>query len=111
MEMDQLQKQIVKFRDDRNWRQFHSLKDLIIGLGIEHAELSELFLWKSETEIAQIPKDKIENEIADIFIFLTYLTTHFNINLEKAITEKLAINEKKYPVDKSFGSNKKYNEL
>ena len=108
MEIKDLQQQIIKFRDDRNWEQFHSLKDLMLGLNIEQGELGELFLWKSQAEIETISKKEIANEIADIFIFLTYITTHFDIDLEKAIIEKIAINEKKYPVEKSYGSNKKY---
>lgn len=111
MEIKELQTQIIKFRDERNWQQFHSLKDLLIGLNIECAELSELFLWKSETEIKEIEKSKIENEIADIYIFLNYLSQYFNIDIEKAVVDKMKINGNKYPIDKSFGSNKKYDEL
>jgi NTP pyrophosphatase (non-canonical NTP hydrolase) len=111
MEIKDLQNRIIKFRDDRDWKQFHSLKDLMLGLNIEQGELGELFLWKSETEIRNVSKNKIANEVADIFIFLTYITTHFDIDLEKAVVEKIAINNEKYPIEKSFGSNKKYDTL
>lgn len=111
MDIKELQTQIIKFRDERNWQQFHSLKDLLLGLNIECAELSELFLWKSESEIKGVEKNKIENEIADIYIFLNYLSQHFDIDIEKAVGDKIKINSKKYPVEKSFGSNKKYDEL
>lgn len=111
MEIKDLQQRIIKFRDDRDWKQFHSLKDLLLGLNIEQSELSELFLWKSGSEIESVSKKDIENELADIFIFLAYLSTHFDVDLEKAIVDKIAINEKKYPIDKSYGSNKKYNQL
>lgn len=111
MDIKELQTQIIKFRDERNWKQFHSLKDLLLGLNIECAELSEIFLWKSETEISEVETSKIENEIADIYIFLNYLSNHFDIDIEKAVTDKININSKKYPVDKSFGSNKKYDKL
>jgi NTP pyrophosphatase (non-canonical NTP hydrolase) len=111
MDIKELQTQIIKFRDERNWQQFHSLKDLLLGLNIECAELSELFLWKSESEIKGVEKNKIENEIADIYIFLNYLSQHFDIDIEKAVSDKIKINSKKYPVEKSFGSNKKYDEL
>jgi NTP pyrophosphatase (non-canonical NTP hydrolase) len=84
---------------------------LLLGLNIECAELSELFLWKSESEIKGVEKNKIENEIADIYIFLNYLSQHFDIDIEKAVSDKIKINSKKYPVEKSFGSNKKYDEL
>ncbi|HTL81560.1 MAG TPA: nucleotide pyrophosphohydrolase [Bacteroidia bacterium] len=109
--MKDLHHQIISFRDERNWKQFHTLKDLLLGLNIECGELNELFLWKSEEEIAKVPKEKVEHELADIFIFVNYISHHFDIDLEKAVTEKLKINAKKYPVDKSFGSNKKYDQL
>lgn len=111
MAMNDLHSSIISFRDERNWKQFHTLKDLLLGLNIECGELNELFLWKSEKEIAEVPKEKVEHELADIFIFLNYISHHFNIDLEKAVKEKLEINAKKYPVDKSFGSNKKYDQL
>lgn len=111
MEIKELQDIIIQFREDRNWQQFHSLKDLLLGLNIECSELSELFLWKSETEIKTVERSKIENEIADIYIMVNYLSKHFEIDLEKAVLEKIKINDQKYPIDKSFGSNKKYNEL
>ncbi|MBI3512213.1 MAG: nucleotide pyrophosphohydrolase [Bacteroidetes bacterium] len=111
MTTKEIEKQIISFRDERNWEQFHSLKDLLLGLNIECAELSELFLWKSEEEIEKIPKEKIEQELADIFIFLNYISHHFDIDLEKAVTGKLKLNAEKYPVEKSFGSNKKYDQL
>lgn len=111
MDIKELQDEIIKFRDDRNWEQFHTLKDLLLGLNIECSELSELFLWKSDAEIAKTDLSKIENETADIYIFLNYISKNFKIDLEKVVLDKLEINGKKYPINKSFGSNKKYNEL
>ena len=87
------------------------MKDLLLGLQIECSELSELFLWKNDQEILDVPKEKIENELADIFIFLSYLANNFDIDLEKAVLDKIRINDKKYPIEKSYGINKKYNEL
>jgi NTP pyrophosphatase (non-canonical NTP hydrolase) len=106
-----LQKKIIQFRDDRNWQQFHKLKDLLMGLNIEAGELNELFLWKDEKEIESVDKVKTADELADIFIFLAYISEHFNIDLSEAIETKIDKNAKKYPVDKAFGSNKKYTEL
>jgi len=111
MEIKELNKQIIKFRNDRNWKQFHTLKDLLLGLQIECSELSELFLWKTEQEIIDVSQEKIKNELADIFIFLSYLANNFDIDLEKAVLDKIQINNKKYPIEKSYGINKKYNEL
>jgi len=109
--IDELQNKIIEFRDSRNWKQFHSLKDLLLGINIECGELQELFLWKSEAEINSVDKIKVEEELADIFIFLTYLTNHFGINILHAVENKMKLNEQKYPVNKSRNSNKKYNEL
>jgi len=110
-ELHELTGKIVQFRDERNWAQFHTLKDLLLGLNIEVGELQELFLWKSDTEIESVDTKKIENEVADITIFLMYICQHFQIDLHKAVSEKIEINALKYPVEKSRNSNKKYNEL
>lgn len=109
--LEEIKELIIQFREERDWKQFHRIKDLLIGLNIEVAELQELFLWKSDNEIQQIKKVDIENEIADIFIFLTYICDEFDIDLKTAISNKIELNKKKYPVEKSKGSNKKYNEL
>ena len=105
---------IIKFRNDRDWGQFHTLKDLSLGLGIEVAELQEFFLWKTNQELSEIVKSKSESigdELADIFIFLAYLSNDLDIDLNEAINRKIDKNDEKYPLEKSKGSNKKYNEL
>jgi NTP pyrophosphatase (non-canonical NTP hydrolase) len=105
---------IMSFRNDREWKQFHTVKDLCLGLNIEVSELQEIFLWKTDEQIEAIKetsREKIEDELADVFIFLAYLCNDFNIDLESAVQKKLDRNNKKYPVTKSKGSNKKYNEL
>ena len=105
---------ILEFRKDRDWGQFHSIKDLCLGIGIEVAELQEIFLWKTEGQISEIKKHELEqvgNELADIFIFLTYISNDLGINLNKAIIEKIRLNENKYPVYKSKGCNIKYDKL
>ena len=106
-----LQNKIIQFRRERNWEQFHTLKDLLLGLNIEASELGELFLWKNENEIKAVDISKISDELSDIFIFVTYISEHFNIDLSKAVENKIAKNAAKYPIEKSFGNNKKYNEL
>lgn len=115
-EFSELQKKVIEFRDKRNWKQFHSLKDLLIGLNIECSELMEHFLWKSEHEINSMLNDKkikkeLENEMGDILIFMLYLSEDMNIDLLSSTEKKLKLNSKKYPVNKSFNSNKKYNNL
>lgn len=111
MNLSDLEKEILAFRDARNWKQFHTLKDLLLGLNIEVAELSELFLWKNESEVAAVDKQEVADELADIFVFLNYLAEHFEIDLTQAVVQKLHKNNLKYPVEKSYNSNKKYNQI
>lgn len=114
MPNSEIQNKILKFREDRDWKQYHTIKDLCLGLGIEVSELQELFLWKTDSEIELIKKNKkeqIANELADIFIFLTYLSEEFDIDLSEAIEKKIKLNNDKYPVEKSKGKNIKYTEL
>ncbi len=109
-EINDLQKAVIQFRENRDWKQFHKIKDLILGLNIEVSELQELFLWKNEKEEKEIEQERIEDEIADVFIFLTYICDEYEIDLEKVVREKIQKNGRKYPVEKSKGSNKKYTE-
>ena len=105
---------ILKFRNDRDWGKFHTIKDLCIGLNIEVSELQEIFLWKDNEELKKTinnRKESIEDELADIFIFLAYLSNDLNIDLNEVINRKIDKNGNKYPVSESRGSNKKYNEL
>ena len=108
--------EIIEFRDKRDWSKFHSIENLLLGLNIECSELQEIFLWKLnqgdniEVDHSDL-KSKVSDELADIFIFLSYIAHQFEINLSKAIDQKLLKTKAKYPIEKSFGSNKKYNEL
>lgn len=114
MKTDSIINEIRQFCEERDWRQFHNAKDLAIALSIESSELLELFLWKNEIETIEVTKNKkteIENEIADISIYLLDLVDVLNIDLETVIRRKLALNREKYPVDLAKGKNLKYNEL
>jgi NTP pyrophosphatase (non-canonical NTP hydrolase) len=111
-----LKKEVIRFRDARNWEQFHDPKNLAMGLSIECGELLEHFLWKSQHEIREMLEDKnqrrkVREELADVCVFLLYLSKGCNIDLSEAVRKKLVVNEKKYPVEKSYGSNRKYNDL
>ena len=115
-QLEELTREVLAFRDARNWKQFHSPKNLAMGLSIEAAELQELFLWKGPEEISaylqsDAGKTRTGEEMADIFIYLLYLAEACDVDLPKALTEKLAHNAEKYPVDKSYGSARKYTEL
>lgn len=114
--IDQIKKKIIKFRDDRNWKKYHDPKNLAIGLSIEVAELQEIFLWQPKEDIEIVLSSnkimhRIREEIADIFIFLLYLCDECKIDLSEAVLEKINTNRKKYPIAKSYDSNKKYTEL
>ncbi len=113
--LDDLQKRVVKFRDDRDWKQFHTPKDLAMAIAIEAAELMECFRWKTNEEVKKdIKSDKlaeINEEIADILILLLNLSDILGIDLIKETNHKLAINAKKYPISKSKGNAKKYPDL
>jgi NTP pyrophosphatase (non-canonical NTP hydrolase) len=105
---------IRKFRDDRDWKQFHNPKDLGFSISIEAAELLELFQWKSAEESARFAADnreRVSEEIADVAIYLVELADITGIDLAKAIEAKLEKNARKYPVDKSRGKSTKYTDL
>lgn len=99
---------ILKFRDERDWKQFHNAKDLAVALNIEAAELLELFLWKDSIDA---DPEKIKEELADILNYSFLIADKYGFDIEKIILEKLKQNEKKYPSDKAKGSAKKYSEL
>ena len=107
-EIDELIEALVKFRDERDWEQFHNAKDLALAISIEAGELLEQFLWKEPEEA---DKDKVKEELADIISFVLLLANKYNLDVKKIVMEKIAQNNLKYPVDKSKGSAKKYNQL
>jgi NTP pyrophosphatase (non-canonical NTP hydrolase) len=106
-----IQQKIIEFSDARNWRQFHTPKNLAISLSLEAGELLENFQWKSSEEAVQANFENIKDEIADVIIYALLLSHKLRIDVEEAITNKIKKNEQKYPIEKSFGSKKKYNEL
>lgn len=109
-ELDELINQILEFRNDRDWEQFHNSKNLALALSIEAAELNEIFLWKNDNE-ENIDIDKLKEELADVLIYSLLILNKHNLDFNKIIKEKLARNARKYPVEKSKGSSKKYDEL
>jgi NTP pyrophosphatase (non-canonical NTP hydrolase) len=105
---------LLEFRRARDWEQFHTVRNVATALSVEAAELLEHFIWSNDQEASRILEEHraaIAAEIADIAILLTYLTHDLSIDLQAAVSEKLAVNERKYPLEKSYGSNKKYTDL
>ena len=99
---------IRKFNEERDWEQFHDAKNLALPLSIEAAELNEAFLWKKAEE-ADI--EKIKEELADVFLNALMLADKYHLDVEEICLAKIAMNEAKYPIEKSKGNANKYNEL
>lgn len=102
---------LVTFRDARDWKQFHDTKNLAVALSIEAAELNELFLWKDTAESEAVDKEKIKEELADVFAYALLLAEKHNLDVKQIVLDKIACNAEKYPVEKSRGSAQKYTEL
>lgn len=102
------------FADERDWDQFHSPKNLAMALSVEAAELLEHFQWLSDAESSALDPEtraKVSEELADVLLYLVRLADKLDIDLALAASEKLKINDAKYPADKARGSSKKYSEL
>src|SRR5690606_30680187 len=109
-----LLERLLAFRAEREWGQFHNLRTLSTSITLEAAELAEFTQWAKDAEIPAIAEEKhaeISREVADIAILLSYLVHDLGIDLEKAVAEKVEFNAKRYPVEKSKGSAKKYDQL
>ena len=107
-DLEELRKEIVQFTKDRDWDQFHNGKDLALALSIEASELNELFLWK---EAKDVNIDKVKEELADIFNYAILIADKYDLDIKQIVLDKLRRNAEKYPVDKAYGSAKKYSEL
>lgn len=107
-ELELLTTFVLKFRDDRNWGQYHNLKDLAICLNIESGEVLELFRWK---DAGEVDHDKLKDELADVLYSVLLLAHESHVDLHEALMQKLKKNAEKYPVEQSFGRREKYNEL
>ena len=109
-----LLKTTLKFRDEREWKQFHSFKDLAVTLALEAAEVLEHAQWKSEAELKKYLKthrEHVGDELADVLHVLLLLAEHSDVDLAEAFSRKMKKNRAKYPVEKAKGSAKKYSEL
>jgi NTP pyrophosphatase (non-canonical NTP hydrolase) len=110
----QLVETLLEFRRGRDWEQLHTARNLATALSIESAELLEHFVWTSDRQVREVVDERraeIASEIADVAILLTYLAHDLSIDLQAAVSEKIEVNERKYPLEKSRGSNKKYTDL
>ena len=103
---------IVKFRDDRNWRQFHNPKDMAISISLEAAELLEVFQWSGADIDADTDKkiEKIKEELADVLIYSLLMGNDLGLDIAEIISSKLDANNRKYPAEKVYGKSRKYTE-
>lgn len=106
--MDELLQALLKFRNERDWAQFHNAKDLALALNVEAGELLELYLWK---DAQQANPEKVKEELADVFAYALLLADKYGFDVKEIVLEKIQKNAAKYPVDKAKGTAKKYDEL
>lgn len=112
--LEDLTRRIVSFRDERDWKQYHSPRNLAASISIEAAELLELFQWSSDCTIeadVEAKRGDLERELADTAIYLMLLAHDTGVDLERAIEAKLAENASKYPTGAARGRREKYTEL
>ena len=106
MDFNEVKRQVLQFTSDRNWDQFHTPENLAKSISIEAGELLECFQWSSDYD-----KEAAKEELADVMNYCIQLADKMGISIEDAIMEKIEKNAKKYPIEKSYGSSKKYTEL
>jgi len=107
-DIEDLRQAIIKFTQERDWDQFHNGKDLALALSIEAAELNEAFLWK---DVSEVNVEKVKEELADVFNYAILIADKYDLDIKQIVLEKIKRNAEKYPVEKAYGSSKKYNEL
>ena len=103
--------ELIKFRDERDWEQFHDSKNLAVAISIEASELNELFLWKSSEQSEKVEIDRIKEELADILSFSFLLAEKHGLDPFDILSEKIKRNGEKYPVEKAKGKSDKYDQL
>ena len=104
--MEETIKRIRKFRDDRDWSQFHTPANLAKAISVESGELLEHFLWDDKYD-----KNEVSDELADVLVYCIHKADALGVNIIDVINNKMDKNEKKYPVEKARGNSKKYTEL
>jgi len=114
--LQNLTDRLIAFRDARDWRKFHSLKNLVLSLNLESAELLELTQWKDDAEVEAALADpefraRLAEECADVLLYLLLICERAGIDLIEAASEKIEINAAKYPVEKARGNARKYTDL
>jgi NTP pyrophosphatase (non-canonical NTP hydrolase) len=107
-DIEEITQELLKFRNERDWEQFHNPKDLALAINVEAGELLEIFLWKN-SENANT--EKIKEELADVFAYSFLLAEKYKLDVREIVLDKISKNGEKYPVEKAKGTAKKYDEL
>ena len=102
---------LIRFRDERDWAQFHDSKNLALALLLEASELNELFLWKKESQAEEVNPERLKEELADVLTYSLLLAEKHHLDIFDIVLEKIRKNGEKYPVEKAKGTAKKYTEL
>ncbi len=113
-DIKKLQDMVLRFRNDRDWKQYHNPKDLAIALLSEATELLDEFKWKSPEQVESYlrsNKENIADEVADVLYYVLLIANDLNIDIVTEFERKMIQNEEKYPIEKAFGSSKKYTEF
>lgn len=105
---EEIYQMVKKFNDDRNWDQFHNGKDLTISLVLEASELLEIYQWSDKENECLDKKDKIQEELANVFLYAIQIAQHYNLNIDEIIKKKIKRNAEKYPVEKAKNHKEKY---
>lgn len=103
--------EIIRFRDERNWKQFHNPKDLAISLSLEASELLEIFQWSGTDLECSEKMDKIREELADVLSYCILMADVCGLDLDEILLAKVKRNAEKYPVELAYGNKAKYSEL
>lgn len=104
--MEEVKKRLIKFREERDWKQFHTPENLAKSIAIEAGELLEVFQWNNDYDI-----ERVKEELADVMSYCVLLAEDLNLDIPSIMQDKIDKNEQKYPVHLAKGSSKKYTEL
>ena len=108
---DETIERCIKFRDDRNWKQFHNPKDLALSISLEANELLELYQWKNGDEIMAVDRKRVAEELSDVMLYCISFADRMGFDLDEILNMKMDMNQEKYPVELASGSKEKYDEL
>lgn len=108
---DETIKRCIKFRDDRDWKQFHNPKDLALSISLEANELLELYQWKNGEDIMKVDRQRVAEELADVILYCISFADKMDFDLDEILNMKMDMNAAKYPVELAMGSAEKYDEL